>query len=195
MASQNPGKRREIGHLLAGLPFVVMGPADLGLLVAPEETGRTFLENAVRKAVWYSQRAAGRLAVADDSGLCVEALDGAPGLLSSRFAGPGAADGDRNRLLLERLRGVPPERRAARFVCAVAVARTGGVLFTAEEQVDGVIAEEARGVQGFGYDPLFRYPPFGRTFGEVPAEMKDGVSHRGKAFARLREYLVRISVF
>ena len=127
--------------------------------------------------------------MADDSGLSVDALGGGPGLYSSRFGGEGATDADRNRLLLERLAGVPEERRGARFTSAVAVARAGEILFQAVESVEGRIAPELRGTSGFGYDPLFFYPPFGRTFGEVPREEKDRVSHRGKAFARLRLFL------
>jgi XTP/dITP diphosphohydrolase len=119
----------------------------------------------------------------------VDALDGGPGLYSSRFGGEGATDADRNRLLLESLEGLPPARRGAWFTCAVAVAKGRELLFQAQESVEGRIAEATSGSNGFGYDPLFFYPPFGRTFGEVPPEDKDRVSHRGKAFARLREYL------
>jgi XTP/dITP diphosphohydrolase len=171
-----------------GLPFRVVGPRDLGLLEAPDETGTTFLENAAIKALAYA-RLSGRLTVADDSGLSVDALDGAPGLYSSRFGGEGASDRDRNLLLLDKLRGRPFERRGARFTSAVAVARGGELLFQVQESVEGVIADDMRGENGFGYDPLFFYPPFGRTFGEAQREEKDRVSHRGKAFARLREFL------
>ncbi len=190
IASQNPGKLNEMRLLLEGLPFRVLSPRDLGILT--EETGSTFLENATLKALDYARRS-GRLTVADDSGLSVDALDGGPGLYSSRFGGEGAGDLDRNRLLLERLRGVPRERRGARFTSAVAVARDGQVLFQAQESVLGLIAEEMRGKSGFGYDPLFFYPPLGKTFGELPREDKDRVSHRGKAFARLREFLAASS--
>jgi XTP/dITP diphosphohydrolase len=188
LASQNPGKLNEMRLLVEGLPLRVLGPRDLGLLEAPDETGQTFLENATIKALAYA-RLSGLLTVADDSGLSVDALGGAPGLYSSRFGGEGASDRDRNRLLLEKLRGVPPERRGARFTSAVVAVRGGDVLFQAQESVHGVIAEETRGENGFGYDPLFFYPAFGRTFGEVPREEKDEVSHRGKAFARLRAFL------
>jgi XTP/dITP diphosphohydrolase len=188
VASQNPGKLNEMRLLLEGLPFRVLSPRDFGILTAPEETGSTFLENATLKALDYARRS-GRLTVADDSGLSVDALEGGPGLYSSRFGGEGASDLDRNRLLLERLRGVPRERRGARFTSAVAVARDGQVLFQAQESVEGLIAEELKGSHGFGYDPLFFYPPLGKTFGELPREEKDRVSHRGKAFARLREFL------
>ena len=188
LASQNPGKLNEMRQLLAGLPFRVLRPADLGINDAPEETGQTFLENAILKARHYGGLS-GLLTVADDSGISVDALGGAPGLYSSRFGGEGATDADRNALLLEKLRGVPEERRGARFTSAVAVARAQDVLFEVEERVEGRIAAEPRGPHGFGYDPLFFYPPFGCTFGEAAPQDKDRVSHRGKAFARLREFL------
>jgi XTP/dITP diphosphohydrolase len=188
LASQNPGKLNEMRQLVEGLPFRVVGPRELGIAEAPEETGTTFLENATLKALYYAGRS-GLLTVADDSGISVDALEGGPGLHSSRFGGDGATDVDRNRLLLEKLKGLPHEKRAAHFTSAVVVARGDTVLFQAQAQVDGFIAEETRGPNGFGYDPLFFYPPFERTFGEVPREEKDKVSHRGKAFARLRTYL------
>ena len=193
LASQNKGKLAEMRLLLQGLPFHVISPAELGITEAPEETGSTFVENAALKAVHYC-RAANRLAVADDSGISVDALDGRPGLLSARFGGEGASDDDRNALLLSKLKGLPPEKRGAHFTCAVVVARPNGsaapeVLFQAEEKVHGLIAEAPRGPNGFGYDPIFFFPPYGRTFGEVAHEEKDKVSHRGKAFARLRAFL------
>jgi len=188
LGSSNPGKLREMRQLLAGMPYRVLGPADVGLRDTPEETGTTFTENAILKARHYAEKS-GLLAVADDSGLSVEALGGGPGLYSSRFGGEGATDEERNRLLLERLAGLPPERRGARFTSAVAAARDGRVLFQAEENVEGRIVEAPRGGNGFGYDPVFFYPPFGKTFGEVSGEEKDRVSHRGKSFARLREFL------
>jgi len=191
LGSSNPGKLGEMRQLLDGMPYRVLGPADVRLRDAPEETGATFMENAILKARHYAEKS-GLLAVADDSGLSVDALGGGPGLYSSRFGGEGASDEERNRLLLERLRGVPPARRGARFTSAVAVARGGQVLFQAEESVDGLIAEEPRGSNGFGYDPVFFYPPFGKTFGEVSGPEKDRVSHRGKSFARLREFLKRL---
>jgi len=188
LGSSNPGKLREMRQLLAGMPYRVLGPADVGLGEAPEETGTTFLENAILKARYYAEKS-GCLAVADDSGLSVDALGGGPGLYSSRFGGPGATDEDRNRLLLDRLKGVPPEQRGAHFTSAVAAAENGRVLFDTEEEVEGRIAEAPKGPNGFGYDPIFFYMPFGKTFGEVDLEEKDRVSHRGKSFARLREFL------
>ena len=192
LASQNPGKLAEMRQLLAGLPFEVARPADLGIHEAPDETGSTFIENARIKARYYSGRT-GRLAVADDSGIAVDALDGAPGLYSARFGGEKATDAERNRLLLEKLAGVPEEKRTARFISAVAVARGDAILFEVEETVEGRIAPAPSGPNGFGYDPIFFFPPFGKTFGEVPSARKDTVSHRGKAFARLRTFLTALS--
>ncbi len=188
LASQNLGKLEELRALAQGLPFQVLGPREIGLVEAPDETGTSFLENARIKALAYAHRS-GRLALADDSGLSVDALGGAPGLFSSRFGGEGASDLARNQLLLEKLRDVPHAERGARFTSALVVARGDAVLFEVEESVTGVIADAMRGGNGFGYDPLFFYPPFGRTFGEVERAEKDRVSHRGKAFARLRAFL------
>jgi XTP/dITP diphosphohydrolase len=193
LASQNPGKLNEMRLLVDGMPFRVVGPRQIGIDDAPDETGENFIENAVLKALHYAQRS-GRLTVADDSGLSVDALGGGPGLHSSRFGGEGASDLDRNRLLLEKLRDVPWEARGAHFTSAVAVARGDQLLFQAQESVAGMIAPEMRGENGFGYDPLFFYPPYGRTFGQVAREEKDRVSHRGKAFARLREFLATLPV-
>jgi XTP/dITP diphosphohydrolase len=191
LASQNPGKLNEMRQLVEDLPFRIFGPRDLGIVTAPEETGSTYLENATLKARHYAGLS-GLLTVADDSGLSVDALAGGPGLYSSRFGGEGATDADRNRLLLEKLRGVPPEKRGARFTSAVVVARDGDLLFQTEQSVEGKIADEPRGANGFGYDPLFYYPPFGTTFGEAAREDKDRVSHRGKSFAQLREFLTSL---
>ena len=193
LATQNPGKLAEMRLLAEGLPFRVLGPRELGIGEAPEETGATFIENAVLKARHYA-RLSGRLTVADDSGLSVDALGGGPGLYSARFGGEGASDADRNALLLQKLADVPTAGRQARFTSAVAVARGGDVLFQTVASVEGRIAEAPCGPNGFGYDPLFFYPPFGRTFGEIPHEEKDRVSHRGKAFARLREFLTGLEV-
>src|SRR5260221_6476855 len=185
LASQNPGKLREMKQLFDGSPFHVLSPRDLGLLTAPEEPGTTFLENATVKALRYAGRS-DRLTVADDSGLSVDALDGGPGLYSSRFGGEGASDLDRNRLLLQRLDGLPREKRGARFTSAIVVARKGTGLFQAQGGVDGFIAEEMRGSHGFGYDPLFFYPPFGKPFGEVAHGDRDRRGDRCKPSAGLR---------
>jgi XTP/dITP diphosphohydrolase len=188
LGSQNAGKLAEMRALVDGLPFHVMSPAEVGLLEAPAETGTTFAANAALKARHYSSRS-GELAVADDSGISVDAMDGRPGLFSSRFGGEGATDEDRNQLLLKSLEGVSPGGRGARFTSAVAVARGDTVVFQVEEHVVGEIALGLRGKNGFGYDPLFFYAPLGRTFGELSADEKALVSHRGKAFRRLRAFL------
>jgi XTP/dITP diphosphohydrolase len=193
LATQNKGKLHEMKVLLQGLPIEVVSPADLGIHESPEETGSTFRENALLKARHYA-RVTGRLAVGDDSGLSVDALGGAPGLYSSRFGGEGRSDADRNALLLEKLAAVPREQRTARFTCAVAVVEGGQTLLEVEETVEGLIADAPSGPHGFGYDPLFFYPPFGHTFGVVGHEMKDRVSHRGKAFAKLRAFLQELLV-
>ncbi|MCL6544942.1 MAG: RdgB/HAM1 family non-canonical purine NTP pyrophosphatase [Bryobacteraceae bacterium] len=151
-----------------------------------EETGDTFEENAILKAVYYS-RWAPRLLFADDSGLEVKALNGAPGVRSARFAGEGASDEENNRLLLAKLRGL--EDRAAQFVCVIALAQAGRLIQTFRGVVVGRIAEAPKGSNGFGYDPLFFYEPFGCTFGEVSPERKLEVSHRGRALELLAKFL------
>jgi XTP/dITP diphosphohydrolase len=185
-ASGNPGKLREF-HLAGSLLGIDIEPLPgLKSLVAPEETGVTFEENAVLKALYYSQFASGPI-FADDSGLAVDALAGAPGVLSARYAGPDATDEANNRLLLENLKAV--ENRAARFVCVIALAEQGVVRRTFRGEVEGRILREARGPGRFGYDPLFFYPPFGHSFGEVDDAKKFGVSHRGSALRMMLDYL------
>ena len=189
LASQNAGKVGEMRQLVTGLPLRILAPRDVGIVESPDETGHNFVENATLKARYYAQRS-GLLTVADDSGLSVDALRGGPGLYSSRFGGEGASDADRNALLLRLLQGRPLDQRGARFTSAVVAVENEELVFTAIETVEGRIAEELRGTNGFGYDPLFFYPPYDRTFGEVSPQEKAQVSHRGKAFARLRQYLV-----
>ena len=189
LASQNAGKVGEMRQLVTGLPLRVLAPRDVAIVESPDETGHNFVENATLKARYYAQRS-GLLTVADDSGLSVDALRGGPGLYSSRFGGEGASDADRNALLLRLLQGRPLDQRGARFTSAVVAVENEELVFTAIETVEGRIAEELRGTNGFGYDPLFFYPPYDRTFGEVSPQEKAQVSHRGKAFARLRQYLV-----
>lgn len=153
-----------------------------------DETGSSFAENARLKAEAFLA-ASGILTVSDDSGLVVDALHGAPGIYSARYGGAGLSDDDRNALVLAELREVPEASRAARFVCAIAVADRGRETKVFEGTVEGVIAREPRGTHGFGYDPIFYYPPFGRTFGEVDADLKATVSHRGRALGQAAPYL------
>lgn len=189
-ASTNPGKLREFGliaaHCGAGRIDVVPLPG-LKSIEPPEETGQTFAENASLKAAFYSAFVDG-LIFADDSGLAVDALGGEPGIYSARYAGEGATDAQNNAKVLESLANVPD--RAARFVCAIAVARKGEVLAVFEADVRGELLDEARGPNGFGYDPLFFYPPFQCTFGEAPAGQKLLVSHRGKAMEQLVSWIL-----
>jgi XTP/dITP diphosphohydrolase len=192
LASQNPKKLAEMRHLVRGLPFEVVGSRDVGIHEAPEETGTTFAENAREKAVHYAGLS-GLLAIADDSGLSVDAMDGEPGIYSARFGGSGLTDPDRNRLVIERLAHVGDDERTARFTCALAVARGDEILFETLQTVEGQIAYAPQGENGFGYDPIFFFPAFARTFGEVRPEEKETVSHRGKAFRELRAFLATVS--
>ena len=185
-ATGNPGKLREF-HLAGEVLGIDVEPVpDMKKIVAPEETGATFEENARIKAEYYSRFAPGLL-FADDSGLEVDALGGAPGVYSARYAGEQATDQQNNSLLLERLRG--QRNRTARFICVIALAEKGKAIQTFRGAVEGRIIDEARGPAGFGYDPLFYYEPFGGTFGEVDGERKFEVSHRGQALRKLLEYL------
>lgn len=191
VASRNPKKAAELMRILEGLPFDVTPLSEYPDMPETEETGATFAENARLKAV-AAARFTGELALADDSGLEVDALGGAPGVFSARYAGvegPGK-DAANNALLLERLAAVPPERRTARFVCAVAVADPQGVLWEGEGVVHGRIAAEPRGgPDAFGYDPLFVPDGYDRTFAEMAPAEKDALSHRGRALALARKFL------
>lgn len=160
----------------------------LGAIPAPEETGVTFEENAILKALYYSKHT-GEYLFADDSGIAVDALDGAPGVYSARWAGRDATDEANNRLLIEKMRGV--SGRDAQFVCVVALAKAGKLIATFRGEVRGELLETPRGTNGFGYDPLFYYPPFGCSFGEAPAGRKMEVSHRGLALRAMLEYLTQ----
>ena len=195
-ATGNPGKLREFG--LAGhvLNIDVEPLPGLKTLEAPEETGDTFEANAILKAEYYSQFADGPL-FADDSGLAVDALGGAPGVLSARYAETGLsghdADEANNQLVLKnlaRLADTNPDR-TARFVCVIALADKGKLIQTFRGEVVGELLHEAKGPGGFGYDPLFYYPPFGCTFGEAASERKFDVSHRGNALRQMLQYLTR----
>ena len=184
-ATTNPGKLREFRMALADA-FEVEALPGLSGIPPCDETGVTFEENAIQKALYYSKHCDEYLFV-DDSGLEVDALGGAPGVYSARYAGAEATDEANNRLVLERMQGA--QDRTARFVCLVALARLGELVRTFRGEVEGLLAQEPRGANGFGYDPLFFFPPFGCTFGEVPSERKMGVSHRGKALRALHDFL------
>lgn len=210
VASGNPKKLAELRALCAELPVEILGPDALpGELPEVVEDGDTFLDNAAKKALAFAEVAARDLgedvwALADDSGLCVDALDGAPGVHSARYAAETpAADGStvpedagrdiidpaNNALLIEQLAATPADQRGAAFRCVIAVAGMGELLFAVEGEARGQILDHLTGQGGFGYDPLFFHPPSGCSFAELDAAAKSAVSHRGQAVARLREVL------
>lgn len=187
--SSNPGKLAEfaLAGCESGLSDLEIQPLPgLAEILPPEETGTSFEENAVAKTLYYSRFTPG-LVFADDSGLVVPALSGAPGIYSSRYAGPGATSAQNNALLLRNLQGV--EDRAAHFVCVVALARAGTILTTCRGTVDGCISHGFSGVHGFGYDPLFFYPPLQASFGDLDDRRKFSISHRGAALRKLFDWL------
>lgn len=190
LATHNPGKLKEMGAILAQFGVEVVSPRDLGLTVDVEETGTTFAENAMLKAKAIC--AAAKLpAIADDSGLCVDALNGGPGVYSARYGGEGLDDKGRYMLLLNSLRG--QSTRTAHFTCAIACAFPNGDTLTAEGRCDGTIAYASMGEGGFGYDPVFFVPELKKTFGQLTAEEKSAISHRGRALesfiGKLETYL------
>ena len=190
LATHNPGKLKEMGAILAQFGVEVVSPRDLGLTVDVEETGTTFAENAMLKAKAIC--AAAKLpAIADDSGLCMDALNGGPGVYSARYGGEGLDDKGRYMLLLNSLRG--QSTRTAHFTCAIACAFPNGDTLTAEGRCDGTIAYAPMGEGGFGYDPVFFVPELKKTFGQLTAEEKSAISHRGRALesfiGKLETYL------
>lgn len=187
VATTNEGKLREIRELLAGLPVELETLADYPELVAPEETGVTFAENARLKALYYAN-ATGRLTVAEDSGLEIDALGGAPGVESARFGGADSSYPEKFALIYRALGEAGAAESTGRFVCALAVAHQGAIAFEARGVIEGSIARAPRGEGGFGYDPIFFYPPFGQTLAEAGSR-KSAVSHRGQAFRQLRSWL------
>ena len=185
VCTSNPGKLNEL-EAAAGERLQLARFPNLAAIVPPEETGATFEENAKLKALYYSSLT-DEAVLCDDSGLEVDALYGRPGVYSARFAGEGATDEDNNNLLLSELGNLAV--RTARFVCLVALAQTGKVMRTARGSVEGVILAAPRGTNGFGYDPLFFYPPLNRSFAELSAAEKLSVSHRGRAVRALLDGL------
>jgi XTP/dITP diphosphohydrolase len=192
LATSNPGKVREFERLLAegGLPLAVLGLAEVGLS-APPETGVTFAENAILKARTAAV-ASGLPALADDSGLEVDGLAGAPGVYSARYAGEGAGDEANRQRLIAELARVPEAERTGRFRCAIAVALPDGTVETVEGACEGRLITEPRGTEGFGYDPLFLLPGRGRTLAELPLAEKNRISHRAQATARALPVLRRM---
>jgi len=188
LATRNPGKIREIGAILSGLPIELVGLDIFPGLAQVKEDGATFEENATKKAISV-HRHTGLTTLADDSGLEVDALDGRPGILSARFAGDRATHAENNKKLLGLLAGLPRERRRARFVCVAALALPHGRLILRRGEVEGYIAERPSGLGGFGYDPIFCVPEFGRTIAELDDAAKNRISHRAKAFMEIAQVL------
>jgi XTP/dITP diphosphohydrolase len=188
VATTNTGKLREIRSVLGEVPVELVTLRDLPTIEEPEETGLTFEDNARLKALYYSERS-GMTTVAEDSGLVIDGLDGEPGVRSARFLRPDASYAERFAEIFHRLSGPPEKNRAARFVCALAVADRGHVIYEARGTVEGEIAREPRGTAGFGYDPIFYYPPYGATLAEVGQDAKLAVAHRGQAFRALTSWI------
>jgi len=204
IATSNPGKLRDFAGAAAPHGIEIGGIPGFASLPAVVEDGLTFEENARKKAEEYSRQAAGEIVVADDSGLEVDALDGAPGVHSARYAAPdlfdvqphlageNTDDEANNARVLRELKDVPPERRTGRFVCVLAAARDGQTLATFRGTAEGVILDSPRGTGGFGYDPLFYFPQIHKTFAELSAEEKARYSHRGAAFRQFLEWCERL---
>ncbi|HHV29248.1 XTP/dITP diphosphatase [Acetivibrio mesophilus] len=188
IATKNSGKLKEIEEILEGMNFEVVSMEEVGVTQDIEESGSTFEENALIKAREV-YKACGEMVMADDSGLEVDYLDGAPGIYSSRFAGEGASDADRNNKLLSLLKDVPFEKRKARFVCVIAVILSNEEYFTVRGTVEGYIGFEPRGNNGFGYDPLFFVPEYNMTSAQMEPSKKHEISHRGKAIRMMLEEL------
>ena len=202
LATANVAKARELAALLTGIPYRLRTLADFPGVTLPPEGADSYVENALAKARAAAAKS-GVLALADDSGLEVDALGGAPGVLSARYGGEGLSDAERCAKLLEALKGVLPLKRSARFRCVIAIvepagreatpagreATPAGREATVEGKVDGILLDEAVGTGGFGYDPIFYYPPLDATFAQLSAEEKQSVSHRGIAMARARALL------
>ncbi len=191
LATNNQGKIAEFRDLLDGCGWELVTPADVGVQLEVDETGQTYLENATIKALAFASTS-GLASLADDSGLEVDALDGRPGIFSARYAGADLTDGERVAALLEELEGVSEEGRTARFRCVIAIATANGEVKSAEGTVEGRIAVEPRGENGFGYDPIFELPERGLTVAELPASEKHAVSHRGVAARKARKLLEKM---
>ena len=189
IASNNAHKVREIEEILSDYFDEMVTLREAGLVIDVVEDGRTFRENAVKKAMETLEKSGFDAALADDSGLCVDALDGAPGVYSARYAGEGHDDTANNDLLMERMKAVPDEKRTCRFVSCIALARKGRPVLVAEGKAEGMLLRAPAGENGFGYDPYFFYPPFSKSFAELTAQEKNSVSHRRAALDALRKAL------
>jgi XTP/dITP diphosphohydrolase len=190
-ATKNIGKINEIRKALEKIDVKVLSMDELGLEIDVDEDGKTYSENAIKKAAEVAKRS-GRISLADDSGLEIDALNGKPGINSSRFAGINADDRERNLKVLEMMKDVPNGKRGARFRCVIAIVAPIGKSYTCEGVCEGEIAESIRGDKGFGYDPIFIIPEYGKTFGELGPEVKDKISHRAKALKKAKKLITKI---
>ena len=189
LATSNKDKAREIAEILEGTPFVVTTMKEEGFDPDIVEDGKTFEENALIKARAVHALANGAYVMADDSGLCIDALDGAPGIYSARFCGENSTYPEKFAKIFEMLKDVPEEQRTAKFVCSIAVVRPDGSEFTVRGEICGVLHEKPMGDGGFGYDPIFYVPEFGMTTAQMTKEQKNSISHRGKASRAMAERL------
>lgn len=191
VATHNPGKVREYRELLTDLDLAVVNLDAVGITEDVEETGTTFAENAILKARAYAEMS-GLLTWSDDSGLEIDALNGAPGVYSARYGGSGLDDRDRYMLVLEELRAHPRQNWTARFRCVVALVLPNGELHTIEDTVEGIITDQPAGEHGFGYDPIFYLPEYQATLAQLPPEIKNEISHRGKAARSAKRLLKQL---
>ena len=192
LATRNKGKKREFELLFNGLPVEIKGVSEFQNIPEFEEEGSTFEEIAINKAKFVS-KALDLPAIADDSGLTVEALNGAPGIFSARYAGKSATNGQNNRKLLEKMTG--KENRNAAFVCSIAISKPTDQVLTYAGRCSGIILDEPAGTNGFGYDPFFYYSPLGKTFAQLSVEEKSRVSHRGQAMRKLKNDFKKIMIW
>ena len=191
LATSNPGKIREYLFLLDGLGYQITTLAEKGIVKAVVESGSSYEQNARLKALTYAKLSQ-LTALADDSGLEVDGLNGEPGIKSARFAGESATDADKVSLLLAKLKDIPWEKRTACFKCVIAIASPGGHVKFCYGECHGMIASEATGANGFGYDPIFFFPEMGKTMAELPFEIKNQISHRAQASQTARQVLQRL---
>jgi XTP/dITP diphosphohydrolase len=187
-ATKNKGKMKEIHEIMADTPFNIVSMEEAGIDIDVVEDGTTFEENAVKKAVEIA-KVSGKLTLADDSGLEIDFLNKEPGVDSANYMGRETPYGIRNNHILNLLKGVPDDKRTARFVCVIAAAFPNGEVLTARETIEGIVAHEVKGGNGFGYDPIFFLPEYNMTAAEMPSELKNSLSHRGKALRLMKGLL------
>ena len=189
-ATKNNGKIKEVKQILSDLPFEIVSMLDAGITVDVVEDGKTFEENAVIKALEIS-KVSGNITLADDSGLEIDFLNKQPGVLSARYLGENTPYIEKNNHILHLMKDVPEKQRAARFVCAIAAVFPNGKVLTAIDTIEGIIAQQIKGENGFGYDPIFFVPELGKTTAELSSEQKNAISHRGKALQKMKQLLMQ----